>query len=131
MSNHAAEVIRRYAEASAADDFEAMEVLRHPDWQEAWPQTGEIVPNSANYRALRLGRPDGAPSVRPIREGGSGDCWWGEMEVTYADGSRWLGITVFELRDGLIHRERVYFGQPFPAPDWRARYVIQEPPAIS
>jgi SnoaL-like protein len=125
------ELIRRYVEASAADDFEAMEALRHPGWQEAWPQSGEVVTSSANYRAARGGRPEGAPRVVPGRYGGSGDCWWGEAVVHYADGSRWLGITVFELRDGLIFRERLYFGPAFPAPAWRAAWVEREEPAVS
>ena len=63
--------------------------------------------------------------------GGSGDTWWGEAVVHYADGSRWLGITIFELRDGLIYRERLYFGPAFPAPDWRAQWVEREEPAVS
>jgi hypothetical protein len=52
-----AELIRRYAEANAKDDFETLEALRHPEWQEAWPQSGEIVTSSANYRAARTRRP--------------------------------------------------------------------------
>jgi len=125
------ELLQRYAAASAADDFETMGALRHPGWQEVWPQSGEVVPSSANYLTVRSRRPEGAPRVVPGRHGGSGDCWWGEAVVHYADGSRWLGITVFELRDGLIFRERVYFGPPFPAPEWRAPWVERIEPAVS
>lgn len=125
-----ADLVRRYAEAGARDDFDAMEACRHPDWQEAWPQSGETVTSSADYRAARLGRPEGAPRVTPLRLGGSGDCWWAESAVDYADGSRWLGISIFELRDGLIHRERVYFGAPFDAPDWRAPWAERGPNAL-
>ncbi|MEP7040894.1 MAG: nuclear transport factor 2 family protein [Chloroflexota bacterium] len=124
------DLIRRYVAASAADDFPAMEALRHPDWQEAWPQSGEVVTSSANYRAVRSGRPEGAPRVEPGRMGGSGETWWGEAIVHYGDGSRWLGITVFELRDGLVHRERVYFGPPVSAPEWRAPWVEREEPGV-
>ena len=131
MSLSADELIQRYVAASAVDDFDAMEALRHPDWQEAWPQSGEVVPSSANYRTVRLQRPEGAPRVVPGRYGGSGETWWGEAIVHYADGSRWLGITIFELRDGRIFRERVYFGPPFPAPEWRSHWVEHEAPAVS
>jgi hypothetical protein len=127
----AAELIGRYVQSSVDDDFPTMDALRHPEWQETWPQSGEIVTSSADYQALRVGRPEGGPSVRMIRVGGSGACWWSEVEVTYADGSRWLGVSVYELVDNLVHRERVYFGQPFPAPAWRAQYVTQGPAAIS
>jgi hypothetical protein len=88
------DVIRRYADAGARDDFDAMEALRHPGWQEAWPQSGEIVPSSANYRTVRTQRPEGAPRVEPRRIGGSGDCWWNDAIVHYADGSRWLALSI-------------------------------------
>ena len=126
-----AELIERYLAANAVDDFDTLEQMRHPDWQEAWPQSGEIVPGSANYRAARLGQPAGAPKVTPGRSGGSGDTWWSEAVVHYGDGSRWLAVSIFELRDGLVHRERVYFGPPFPAPAWRAQWVEREEPAVS
>ena len=125
------DVVRRYAAAGAGDDFEAMEALRDPDWQEHWPQSGEVVTSSANYRTVRTGRPEGAPRVEPTRVGGSGDCWWGEAIVHYGDGSRWLALSTFELRDGRIWRERVYFGQPVAAPAWRAPWVEREDPAVS
>ena len=124
-------VIRAYVEAGASDDFEGMDRYRHPDWQEAWPQSGELVIGSAAYKVVRLQRPEGAPRVEPKRIGGSGDCWWSESIVHYGDGSRWLAISIYELRDGLIWRERVYFGQPVTAPAWRAALVEHEEPAVS
>lgn len=124
-------VIRGYADAGARDDFEAMERFRHPDWQEAWPQSGELVTSSNAYKVVRTQRPEGAPRVEPTRIGGSGDCWWSEAIVHYADGSRWLAISIYELRDGLVWRERVYFGQPVTAPAWRAALVEHEQPAVT
>jgi hypothetical protein len=125
------EMISRYTEASVDDDFETLAALRHPDWQETWPQSGEVVRSSQDYHDLRVNRPEGAPTVTMGRDrGGSGDQWWAEMIVDYQDGSRWLAISLFALRDGLVYRERIYFGQPFAAPPWRARWVDQETPAI-
>ena len=127
-----AQLVRRYAEASRDDDFDMLTRLRHRDWQQTWPQSGEIVTSSANYHDLRVHRPEGAPRVDlGTSSGGSGDQWWSELIVHYADGSRWLAINLIELRDGLVHRERIYFGQPFAAPGWRAKWVTQGPPAIS
>ena len=125
------ELVRRYVAANADGDAATMDSLRPADWQEAWPQSGEVVTSSANYWAARTKRPEGAPRVVPGHMGGSGDTWWGEAVVHYADGSRWLGITIFELRDGLIYRERLYFGPAFPAPGWRAQWVEREEPAVS
>ena len=125
------EVVRRYLTASIEDDFETLAALRHPEWQERWPQSGEVVRSSEHYHELRVNRPEGAPAVKPgVSRGGSGDQWWAELVVDYQDGSRWLAVSLFELRDGLVYRERIYFGQPFGAPPWRAPWVDLETPAI-
>ena len=58
-----AQLVRRYAEASRDDDFDMLTRLRHRDWQQTWPQSGEIVTSSANYHDLRVHRPEGAPRV--------------------------------------------------------------------
>ena len=123
-------LIKRYAAASAADDFETMESLRHADWQTRMPQSGEAIVSSADYREFRTRRPEGAPRVEHIAEGGSGSSWWSEAVVHYADGTEWLMITVLALKDGLIHRERAYFGPPVAAPEWRRPWVTLETPAI-
>jgi hypothetical protein len=54
---------------------------------------------------------------------GGGDLAGLEVELTYADGSRYLGVSVFELRDGKVVKETDYYAQPFQAPDWRAAWV--------
>jgi hypothetical protein len=46
-----------------------------------------------------------------------------EVELTYADGSRYLGASIIELRDGKVLRETDYYAQPFQAPEWRAQWV--------
>jgi hypothetical protein len=125
-------IIERYEKASVADDFEAMRSIRHLDWQMLWSQSGEIVKGHDNYVAIRTNRPEGGgPRVEPLRYGGSGDLWWSEAIIHYGDGSRWLGITIYEFSGDLIRSERVYFGQPFQAPAWRARWVEKGKPAIS
>ena len=129
MDEHA-ETVRHYVAASQDEDFDRLALLRHPEWQMVWPQSGEQVMNHDDYMAMRLNRPEGAPRVEVLGTGGSGDTWWAEQIIHYADGSRWLGVYLFELRDGRIYRERVYFGQPFPPPAWRARWVHQGEPAI-
>ncbi|MDQ2966305.1 MAG: nuclear transport factor 2 family protein [Chloroflexota bacterium] len=122
--------IARYVTASEDEDFATLASLRHEEWEMVWPQSGERVVGHDNYVAMRVNRPEGAPRVEALETGGSGDTWWGESIIHYADGSRWLGVWLFELRDGLVHRERVYFGQPFPAPAWRAKWVTHGEPAI-
>ena len=125
-----ADLITRYDEASANDDFATIAAMRHPEWRMEWPQSGEVVTSHEDYVGMRLNRPEGAPATAPLRRGGAGDLWWSETVIDYADGARWLALAVIELRDGLVYHERVYFGQPFKAPAWRARWVTQGPPVL-
>jgi hypothetical protein len=124
-------LVSRYQRASADDDLDALGSMRHPEWTMSWPQSGEIVQSHADYVQMRLNRPEGAPRVEALASGGAGDAWWTENIIHYADGSRWLAASTLELRDGLVASERVYFGQPFDPPAWRAAWVKRGTPAIS
>jgi hypothetical protein len=123
--------VQRYFFANRDEDYALQGSLRHPDWQMVWPQSGERILSHDAYVGMRTHRPEGLPRVEPLGIGGCGDCWWGEMIIHYADGSRWLGVSLVELRDGLVWRERIYFGQPFSAPDWRAPWVERGEAAIT
>ena len=63
------------------------------------------------------------PSMTPRRTLAQGDLAISETELTYADGSRYLGVSVMEFRDGLISKETDTFAEPFVAPQWRAQWV--------
>ena len=63
------------------------------------------------------------PMFTVTRVVGSGDFWWGDGTLAYPDGSRWLFVAMFELRDGKILRETWYFAAPFEAAAWRAQWV--------
>jgi hypothetical protein len=54
---------------------------------------------------------------------GNGENWWGEWQMVYPDGRSWATIILIELRDGKIWREVEYWAEPFPAPEWRSRWV--------
>ena len=49
--------------------------------------------------------------------------------IHYGDGARWLGITLYDFSGDLVRSERVYFGQGFAPPAWRAQWVEQGKPA--
>jgi hypothetical protein len=135
------EIARRYAEASSRLDLDAMAVLRHPEWESIWPQSGERVVTNDNYRRIVDSYPGGYPTseiervvgaadqwvVTPSNTvqliAGSGDFWWSEWKMTYPDGQRYFCVELIELRDGLVWRETVYWAEPFEAPGWRAQWV--------
>ncbi len=140
MDNEA--FVRRYAEAVAANDFEALGAARHPDWYEDWPQSGERIPNHEAYRRIHEDFPSGMPSidVRGVagaedrwvvtpsmtiqRIAGSGDVWFTEGVNTYADGEIYNIVQQVRLRDGRVWRSTTYFAKQFDPPEWRAGFVV-------
>jgi hypothetical protein len=135
------EVVRRYGMAFAASDLDALAALRHPDWEAAWPQSGERVQGHDAFAEIIGNYPGGRPSTELsrvvgsedrwimtpnntiLRMVGSGDAWWCEWRMTYPDGQVYLCVDLIELRDGLVYRENVYWAPPFEAPDWRRPWV--------
>ena len=134
-------IAHAYAQAASRLDLEAMAALRHPDWQVRWPQSGERVIGSDNYRRILEAYPGGRPSSEVTRVvgsedrwvvtpantvqqiAGSGDFWWSEWRMTYPDGRTYLCVDLMELRDERVWRETVYWAEPFSAPDWRSAWV--------
>lgn len=133
--------VRQYATASAAHDITALIALRHPDWMVVWPQSGERVQGSQAWAEILANYPGGAPTTEitrivgaedqwvmtpgntVLKIAGSGDFWWSEWRLTYPNGEVYLVVDMFELRDGLVYRETVYWAAPFEAPSWRAPWV--------
>ena len=87
-----------------------------------WPQGGERVRGKANIIAVR--------SAYPARQ---------EFEVHRIDrlprhcgststpsattGGPSCVVGIMEFRDGKVVRERIYFGEPWEPPAWRAQWV--------
>ena len=140
-------IVRRYAASSASNDLEELARLRHPDWTVEWPQSGERVHSSESFAAIVEAYPGGRPHVEVskivgsedrwvvtpgntvLRVAGGGDFWWSQWRMTYPDGQEYQVIDLIELRDGLVHRESVYWAPPFDAPDWR-RPFVERPPGV-
>jgi ketosteroid isomerase-like protein len=118
---------RQMAEAAwralGAGDWEAASGYLHDDFVQEWPQSGERIVGRDNAIAINQNFPGGVPTMRFRRTLAGGDLAVVEVELTYADGSRYLGVSVIELRDGKVAKETDYFAQPFQAPQWRAQWV--------
>ena len=109
--------------AVGAGDWNAAAGHLHPDFVQEWPQSGERIRGADNALAVDRNFPGGLPSMTPRRTLAAGDLAISETELTYADGSRYLGVSVMEFRDGLIVRETDFFAEPFAPPQWRAQWV--------
>ncbi len=135
------EVVRGYLDAVANRDLDEATRLRHRDWVSEWPQSGERVRGDDNWRAIDEAFPGGHPDVRHAhvvgsedrwvmtpaftfqRMVGSGQFWWADGDITYANGETWKVVILLEVLDRQIHREVVFYAEPFEAPEWRASYV--------
>ena len=95
----------------------------HEDFVQEWPQSGERIVGRDKAIAIEQNFPGGLPTMRFRRTLAGGDLAVLEIDLTYSDGSRYLGVSVVELRHGKVARETDYFAQPFQAPQWRAQWV--------
>ena len=109
--------------ALGAGDWAAASGYLGEDFVQEWPQSGERIVGRDNAIAINQNFPGGLPSMRFRRTLAGGDLAVLEVELTYADGSRYLGVSVIEFHDGKVARETDYFAQPFQAPQWRAQWV--------
>jgi hypothetical protein len=138
------EVIERYIQAIAEQDFDTQDQLRHADYVSEWPQSGERVRGPANARAITANWPGGlkggrldtkalhgsedrwvaTPVGTVLRITGTGDVYTGLFTATYPGDTRiWHSVVLVELRDGKVLKETAIFGAPFDAPAWRAQWV--------
>jgi ketosteroid isomerase-like protein len=109
--------------AVAAGDWDTAAGPLHPDFVQEWPQSGERIVGADNALAIDRNFPGGMPSANIRRVRPAGDLSVVEVELTYADGSTYLGVSLLEFRDGRIVKETDYFAEPFQAPQWRAQWV--------
>jgi ketosteroid isomerase-like protein len=109
--------------AMEAGDWEGAGKIMHDDYVQEWPQSGERIVGRDNAIAINKNFPGGLPTMKYHRALSGGDLAVLEVGLTYADGSRYLGVSVVEIRDGKVAKETDYFAQSFPAPQWRAQWV--------
>ena len=109
--------------ALEAGDWDAASGYLHEDFVQEWPQSGERIVGRDNAIAINQNFPGGLPRMRFRRTLAGADLAVLELELTYADGSRYLAVSVIELYDGKVVKETDYFAQPFPAPQGRAQWV--------
>jgi hypothetical protein len=140
-------VVERYVAALPAG-FDELARLRHEEFVEEWPQSGETIRGHANYRAIHEGYPGGTPETEsqrllgsedrwvltptftPIRILGTGDTYTAVFSAVYPElGAQWI-VAIIELREGKVIRQTTYFAPPFEAAAWRAAWVERKPEQV-
>jgi len=106
---------RRFADFAAGVTDDVVEI---------YPQSGERIEGRDRQQAFHGAIPNPPTfTARNVRR--VGDLGVVEADEHYPDGSVWNDVFIFELRDGLVASMTVYFGQPFPAPEWRRPFRVQ------
>lgn len=113
--------VEHYWQALAQRDLETAYLLRHEEFVLEWPQSGERVKGRENLRAIE-GAYDGSPEFVLRRLVGRGEFWITEATIGFEGQSSHV-VSLIELKDGKISRQTDYFGDPFEAPEWRAKWV--------
>jgi len=143
-AEHNRDAVERWYRAFNARDFRQLgallDELADPDVIQEWPQSGERIRGRDNILAVLEnypGLPDAAiknvrgaedkwiltPSWTPLRITGTGDHYTVEGRVRYPNGEEWTVVDLFDFRNGRVIKLTEYFGPPFPAAEWRARWV--------
>jgi hypothetical protein len=120
-------VVESFWAALGRRDFEAALKLLHENFEETYPQSGEVIRGRESFEGFLRAFP-GFPSIEHRRTLGGGDVWVSELEFDYGGelaGQKWQVCEVVELRDGKLWRIHAFFGQPFEPAEWRAPFVVR------
>jgi hypothetical protein len=86
-----------------------------------WPQGGERLRGKANIIGFRSTYP-ASQQFQLHRTTGCHNLWVNEYTIRYDD-QPVMAVGIMEFRDGEVIRERIYFGEPWEPPAWRAQWV--------
>jgi hypothetical protein len=110
----------RHWAASEAGNDEVEHEIYHDDAVLEYPQSGERIRGRLAIRTTRALLPNKRFEIRRVL--GGGDLWVTEYVITY-DGTPSYVVSIMEFRDGKVHRETQYFGDPFEPWPGRAQWV--------
>jgi SnoaL-like domain len=86
-----------------------------------WPQGGERIRGRADIIGFRSAYP-ARQEFEVHRITGCHDLWVNEYTIRY-DGHPVSVVGIMEFRDAKVVRERIYFGERWEPPAWRAQWV--------
>ena len=86
-----------------------------------WPQGGERLRGKANIIGFRSAYP-ARQHFELHRTTGCHDLWVNEYTIRYDD-QPVMVVGIMEFRDEKVVRERIYFGDSWEPPPWRAQWV--------
>jgi limonene-1,2-epoxide hydrolase len=117
------QVVERFWETMATNDFHAAAQLLHDDYILEWPQSGERIRGRDNFSAINTFYPaEGKWTFKINHIAADGDLV--VTDVTVSDGKRQdQAITFSTICDGTILKQVEFWPESFEAPAWRTQWV--------
>ena len=113
--------IKDHFDASTDDVVRASEIYADDAVLE-FPQGKERIRGKADIIAFRSAYP-ARVTFEMHRTIGRLDLWVNEYTIRYDDTKPLNVVGIMEFRDDKVVRERIYFGEPWDPPAWRAQWV--------
>ena len=113
-------MLKQFYETTVDDVSGASEIYAEDAVLE-FPQGKERIRGKANIIAFRSAYPANI-TIEVHRIVGRQDLWVNELTLRY-EGNPMNVVSIMEVRDGKIVRERNYYGEPWEPPAWRAQWV--------
>ncbi len=115
------EMINRFY-ATTVDDVAGSSEIYADDAVLEFPQGKERIRGRANIIAFRSAYP-AKVDIELHRTVGRQDLWVNELTIRYNGANPYNAVSIMEFRGGKIVRERIYYGEPWEPPAWRAQWV--------
>ena len=134
-------VFERYLIAVNGRDADALDDVLHPDFEDLYPQTGELTRGADNlkqiinnypggYEGEGLGEVFGAedrwvatPMFSMLRIEGTGDVFTAVQKGRYPDGTDWYIVVIAQIKDGRVWRVQSFWAPTLEPPAWRSEFV--------
>lgn len=138
VDHHA--LMEKFESVFSSQDWARLGEIIAEDAVWEYPQSGEVFRGLANIRGQLENYPDleaGSTKLQEVLGGteyaltsnytvvavqGSGDRGTSVVRAHYPDGSYWLVVNLYEVRDGKMVRARAFFAPEFEPPEWRAPF---------
>ena len=123
MPASAADVVRRFWQLMAGNDFTAVGAVLADDFVLEWPQSNERIRGRERFARMNAEYPAHGPWTFAIDRlvGGDGEA---VSDVRVSDGVQHArAVSFFTVVDGRIARLVEYWPDPYPAPANRAHLV--------
>lgn len=124
------EIIQNFWIAMGTNDFAKAAVWLHPDFEYFMPQTNEYLTGRETLARFNSAYPTDGTWIFKIQSlvCGTRDA---VSDVLISDGSMHArAVTFHEVRDGLMRRQKEFWPDAYPAPEWRSPWmkVLDEAP---